>query len=174
MEVDEGGFMKHLSVKAARRGLLIATLLLVLVALAVPAAASGSVTTSTETFSFANIVPCTGEIAIVEGTLRIVSVVDNGGSVVRLTWTHFRGSGFQIVDGVLVPTGTEWVFSGTSGFVLVIPKNDGTRLRQTSVLRLTSLNGGPNLRVTVVAVLDFNPVTQQFDARVDFENMTCA
>ena len=168
--------MKHVARKTRRTGAAIAALAASVVALAAPADAfaGDTVTTTSQTFAFAYSVPCTGELAVVEGTLRVLSIsTERGGSVVRLTWTHFHGTGYQFVGGAWVPTGTRWVFSGTSGHVLIVPSNDGTRLRQSSVLRLTSLSSAPNLQITLVAVLDFNPETQQFETRVEKETVSC-
>jgi hypothetical protein len=66
------------------------------------------------------------------------------------------------------------VFSGTSGYVLIVPRDDGTRLRQRSIVRLTSQGSGPNLRITLIVVMDFNRETQQFETRVEKEMITCA
>lgn len=145
--------------------------------LAAPAIAVSNppVRTWTETFGFTYTVPCTGELASVEGTLRIVSVDKrDGGYVLRLTWTRFHGTGYEVVDGDLVPTGTKWVYSGTSGSVLVVPRDDGTRLRFRSIVRLTSSGPTPNLAITLISVMDFNRETQQFEVRVEKETLICA
>lgn len=173
--MNDAGWLRVGGLPTRRRRLLSAAILASVVGLLIPASATGSPPVKTkDTFSFASFVPCAGEYAVVEGTLRTVTVErPDGGYVARQVWTHFHGTGYRDVGGVLVPTGTKWVYSAASGTVFITSTGDGPSFRNHSVLRLTSAGSAPDLRLTALNVADWNPETQRFEYRVQKFTLTC-